>query len=155
MNILFLDYDGVVNTPIWNELGTSCNYGTPFQGRVNNFQAVQWVSEFCEKFSYDIVVTSSWRMDPKYTVYLRQGGLRETVKIIGRTPRNNGKCRGDEIQEWINTHRDIENFIILDDDSDMGHLKDHLIQCNSLLGFTIIEFEKAKKLHDKLCNSKS
>ena len=147
-NVLFLDFDGVVNTPIWNELGTECRYGNPFGGKVNNFQAVQWVSEFCEKFDYGIVVTSTWRRDPKYPVYLRQGGLRENIQILGRTPSLDDVCRGDEIQAYLDEHPEIENFIIFDDENDMGHLKNHLIQCHSLIGFTMREFYKAKELHE-------
>ena len=59
--VLFLDYDGVVNTPMWNEKGTICRYNMPKDGKVNNFQAVQWISEFCQKFHFQIVVTSTWR----------------------------------------------------------------------------------------------
>ena len=41
INVLFLDYDGVVNVPMWNDEGTKCEYGYPKQGRVNSFQACQ------------------------------------------------------------------------------------------------------------------
>lgn len=29
MNIVFLDYDGVVNTPMWSDDGKYCRYGMP------------------------------------------------------------------------------------------------------------------------------
>ena len=61
--VVFLDYDqdGVVNTSMWNGKGTRCTYNFPSDNKVNNFQAVQWLSEACQKFHYDIVVTSTWR----------------------------------------------------------------------------------------------
>ena len=66
MNVVFLDFDGVVNTPWWSrdESGDlKCKYNFPFDGKVNNWQAVQWVSEFCEKYNYDIVISSTWRKE--------------------------------------------------------------------------------------------
>jgi len=52
MNILFLDYDGVVNNIIWGHNGERANYGTPKDNKVNDYQACQWISEFCEKYDY-------------------------------------------------------------------------------------------------------
>lgn len=49
MNVVFLDYDGVVNTPMWNADGTRCSFGLPQDSKVNNFQYVQWVSERLHK----------------------------------------------------------------------------------------------------------
>lgn len=148
MNILFLDYDGVVNTPIWDRMGNHCSYANPFHNKVNNFQAVQWVSEFCQKYDYSIVVTSTWRSGKNYKQCLINGGLRKGIKILGKTKRLDNHCRGDEILLYINEHPEVENFIILDDDSDMGDLKNHLIKCNSYVGFTLVEFLKAKELHE-------
>lgn len=147
MNVVFLDYDGVVNIPMWDEQGESCNYSHPFGGRVNCFQAVQWVSEFCQKFDYNIVVTSTWRSSRNYKECLINGGLRKGIKILGKTDRLNDKSRGEEIQKYLHDHPEIDKFIIFDDESDMGQLKDHLIQCNSVVGFTLVEFENAKQLH--------
>ena len=64
MNILFLDYDGVVNTPQWRPHPVDpsrmlCTYNFPRDNKVNDFQCVQWISEFCQKYDYSIVVTSS------------------------------------------------------------------------------------------------
>ena len=70
--VLFLDYDGVVNTLMWNDKGTRVSYNFPKDNKVNNFQAVQWVSEFCLKCKYDIVVTSSWREDSNYKELIGQ-----------------------------------------------------------------------------------
>ena len=74
MNVVFLDYDGVVNTPLWDSEGKYCTYGFPEDNKVNNFQCVQWVSEFCQKFRYSIVVTSTWRFESNYKECLINGG---------------------------------------------------------------------------------
>ena len=150
MNILFLDYDGVVNTPRFEKDETGkwiCRYGNPLDGKVNDTNAVQWVSEFCEKYGYKIVVSSSWRSDPKYADYLRNAGLRESIDIIGRTPVRH-TTRGEEITEWLNTcGYEVENYIIFDDDNDMNEHIDHLIQPTQN-GFGVTEFSDAVIKHN-------
>ena len=84
--IVFLDYDGVVNTVIWEYISDEnkyrCNYADPHDNKVNNYQAVQWLSELCQRFKADIVVTSTWRKWDNYAQCLRNGGLREDIHII-------------------------------------------------------------------------
>ncbi len=75
--MFFLDYDGIVNTPLWSADGKKCTFGYPFDNKVNNFQCVQWVSEFCEKYNYSIVVSSTWRLHNNYQECLQNGGLRK------------------------------------------------------------------------------
>lgn len=153
MNVVFLDYDGVVNTPMWDEAGKRCTFGYPMDNKVNNFQCVQWVSEFCEKYGYSIVVSSTWRFDKNYIDCLKNGGLRDGIEVIGKTP-SCSSVRGDEIQKFLDEHPEIENFLIFDDDDDMGDLADHLIQTNPNYGFGCDEFAKAERCHQQMCNKK-
>lgn len=146
MNVIFLDYDGVVNTPLWSADGKKCTFGYPFDNKVNNFQCVQWVSEFCEKYNYSIVVSSTWRLHSNYQECLQNGGLRKGIKIIGKTPHLQGKCRGDEITQWLDNYSgEVENYLIFDDDCDMDKHLDHLILCDTSRGFDELEFMKAKE----------
>ena len=149
MNVLFLDYDGVVNTPMWNKEGTKCRFNYPSDGYVNNFQAVQWVSEFCNVYDYSIVVTSTWRMDSNWKECLVRGGLRKTVNIIGSTPFDAEHNRGNEIKEFLKNHTEVDNFIILDDERVEG-FSSHLVQCKWSCGFSEEDYLKAVKLHKKL-----
>lgn len=152
MNVIFLDYDGVVNTPQWSlkDGKWACGLGYPWHNKVNNPQAVQWVSEFCEKYHYSIVVTSTWRFDDNYVECLQNAGLRKEIAIIGKTPNMPGGCRGDEIGSWLKDHLEIEQYLIFDDECDMGTHKDHLIQCDPCVGFGLNEYKKAEQLHNKL-----
>lgn len=142
INVLFLDYDGVVNVPMWNDEGTKCEYGYPKQGRVNNFQACQWVSEFCQKFNYKIVVISTWRKRDNYKECLYNGGLRKNVEIIGKTESLYPQTRGDEIRDWLLRHPEVDKFIIFDDEVIDG-LEDKQILCTNSYGFGEDEFNKA------------
>ena len=153
MNVLFLDYDGVVNTPMWNKEGTKCRYNFPSDGSVNNFQAAQWVSEFCEKYNYFIVVTSTWRQDSNWKECLIRGGLRSMVNILCCTPFDPQHNRGNEIKEFLKHHPEVDNFIILDDEKVKG-FSSHLILCKWSCGFCEEDYLKAVRLHNKLLNKK-
>jgi hypothetical protein len=92
-----------------------------------------------------IVISSTWR---KYKsveqlkVVLRKNGLLYVDKVIGKTPVLDGKERGYEIQEWLDKHPETTHFVILDDDSDMVHLKDHWIGTNPFIGFDYFAFDR-------------
>lgn len=153
--VVFLDYDGVVNTVIWEvnrDTGKlSANYSFPSLGRVNNYQAVQWLSELCTKYDIDIVVTSTWRLSDNYKKCLTDGGLRSGINIVGRVTRNNALTRAEQINLYLNSHSSIGNkFIIIDDDdvdmSPFGYNNaEHFIKCTTNGGFQLEEFEEAEK----------
>lgn len=135
MKVIFLDYDGVVNIPMWHkkEDGTFyCTYNFPGHNRVNNEQAVQWISEFCLKYGYSIVVTSSWRFDDNYRECLINAGLRDGIQILGRTDEIRDKDdywldRGYEIDKYLKEHQEITDYLIIDDeDCFLDHQKSFL-----------------------------
>lgn len=151
MNILFLDFDGVVNTPMWDN-NHNCKYNFPEDGKVNNFQACQWVSEFCEKYNYKIVVTSTWRKEctvQQLRDILYNGGLRDDVEIIGKTPFVH-YFRDREILEWFGGRKDVEKYMIFDDENYYDKckcLKERFVQCRDDCGFLNEDYDKAVKIH--------
>ena len=156
MNVLFLDYDGVVNTPMWDNKGTDFGFSFPEDAKVNNFQCVQWVSQFCKKHNFAIVVTSTWRyLTPLYKECLIYGGLREGIEIIGCTNIDSIGDRELEIAEYLELHTEIEKYIIFDDYDKFGVLKDHVVQCETDLGFNKLKFEEAELFYEKLHEQKN
>lgn len=152
MKVIFLDFDGVVNNIIWNSEGTKCSYNFPSDGKVNDFQAVQWVSQFCELYNYSIIITSSWRNHSNCKDCLKQGGLRNKIKIIDCLPLDYDKQRSELIIEYLESHKDIDGYLIFDDEIDKGYtneLKDHLILCDED-GFHYKSFRIAEKYHKRL-----
>jgi hypothetical protein len=159
MNVIFLDYDGVVNTPQWTKKadGTfNCRYNFPEDGKVNDWQSVQWVSEFCQRYGYSIVVSSTWRTERNYKECLVNGGLRNGIEVLGRTP----DCgpRGDEIATYLREHPEITGYLIFDDETDMScyfseneHYTfknmNRLVKCQTDKGFKQDEFIQAESLH--------
>lgn len=145
--ILFLDYDGVVNTLMWNEKGTKTFYNYSEDNKVNNFQAVQWISEFCLKYNFNIVVTSTWREEKNYKECLINGGLRSGIEILGCTKILDGKTRGEEIENYLTSHPEIEQYIIVDDVNDFLHeQQNHFVQVNPYYGFNKPEYRKCIEL---------
>lgn len=158
MNVVFLDIDGVVNIPFWEKTSSGqyhCTFNSPGDATVNSFQACQWVSEFCEKYGYAIVVSSTWRLYVEdLAPCLYASGIREAVEIIGETPVIYDVERGIEISKWLSEHPEVENYLIFDDDGDMpGHM-DKWVKCDGSVGFTINEYYEAEKKHkDGVANS--
>ena len=149
--IIFLDFDGVVETIYWGKAkdGTwSYNIHKSGREELNNKQAIGWLNELYNKVPYDIVVSSTWRMGmsvDELQNLLRRSGFNRNIKVIGKTPVLYQQ-RGLEIQEWIDTAEFKGRFIIIDDDSDMCHLLPFLVRCDCQLGFTIYDYQKALRL---------
>lgn len=156
MNIVFLDFDGVINTPIWeyDEDGKlHCCFHYPFDKdcTANNFQAICWLNEYCKITSSHIVVSSTWRYGGLKLMQdcLYRSGLNKNIMVLGVTDvLHNRYGRGEEIYTYLINHPEIEKLTILDDDSDMGNLEKYLIKCNCNVGFLINEFNKAKMMFD-------
>lgn len=145
MKIVFLDYDGVVNTPIWDETGY-CGFKYPADGYVNNYQAIMWLNKLCKENNAKIVVTSTWRYcchEISYQNCLYNGGLDKNIEIVGCTDWFGNMTRYDEIKSYLKKHEDIDSYVILDDDECDD---ENYIYCNPGYGFGIEEYMKADKI---------
>lgn len=148
MKVIFLDIDGVVNTlKIYKTpprrlkryliYKDNFYFDMPNKGRVSNLDAITWLELICRQHNASIVISSTWRIDFQGVIdALRNAGLSKDIQIIGRTGavRNS---RGEEIQEYLDKHPEITEYIIIDDDSDMGNLTSHLVQTNTWAGITM------------------
>ena len=154
MNIMFLDFDGVVNTPMWDSSSQEFCMNMPYHGFVNNREAVRWIEAFCRVYNFQIVVSSDWRLNSSWRECLIFGGMSSDL-ILDRTIHYSASSelygRGHEIQTWINEHPAIENFIILDDDISelLPHQLKHTIHTDSETGFTEWNFNQSiEKLYN-------
>lgn len=129
--VIFLDVDGVLNSEddlmVYREKNgiTGCIMYAEVEDR-----PLKLLKEIVEKTSAKIVVSSSWRVgcerSGRESIFGK--GLYEKLEkrlndyemeIYDITPSlGAGTQRGDEIREWLSKN-ETENFIILDDDSDM------------------------------------
>lgn len=144
-NIIFLDIDGVICNPetcIAEGEIAGYNYLDPISCRL--------VRRLCEEHNCRIVISSSWRK--LYDQYALQGILGAACPSLGhymytddrwKTPSLSG-CRGSEIKAWIDKYSsEFDNFVILDDDSDMEPLMDNFVHTDALQGFRLKDFIKA------------
>jgi len=153
-NIIFLDFDGVICNPeTCISEGEKCGY--------NYLDPVSLglVKRLCEDYNCRIVISSSWRK--LYNCCAIQGILGASCPSLGtymytddrwKTPCHNGMDgnlfgRGREILEWVNKYSaEFNNFVILDDDSDMEPLMDSFVQTDAYQGFRMRDFIKAVKI---------
>lgn len=122
MKVIFLDFDGVITT-----------YDSKWKIDMNN---IKIINDICDKTNAKIVVTSSWRIGYRGDVLAFNGYLTQYIiehnyldnvqdifdkfigNIVGMTD-SVGTCRGNEIKSYMSEHPEVENYVILDDDSDM------------------------------------
>lgn len=68
-------------------------------------------------------------------MYAFKSGNRET---------HYGLYRGVEIEQWLSEHKDVTNYVILDDDSDMLlSQKKHFIKTHALRGISKRDVKRA------------
>lgn len=142
--ILFLDFDGVLNSSQWmtdDPQAAMANGVVGIDPRV-----IPLLNQIVDRTGCTVVVSSTWR------IFTRLMGLKDilhgkgfTGKVSGTTPTpfrlDDGTCsrRGDEIHEYLQIQRQLHDhveFVILDDDSDMGQYVDRLVQTSTQYGLT-------------------
>lgn len=153
MRVLFLDFDGVLNSKRWwDERPSKEQIADEFIYQNVGFASEQWVwalrsvdpaavacvNAIVERSDARVCVSSSWRHMfalPKLEHLLRVRGFKH--HLIGATPdamyvRERGEKRverGEEIARWMELMNvQPDDIAILDDDGDMAHLCDRLFQ---------------------------
>lgn len=138
MKVIFLDVDGVLNTrETW---GFERQFPLPLVARLRHL---------VDTTGAKIVVSSTWRISlmDRLLSNLEVGGVpRETV--IDATPflQPHGLeavPRGIEIQAWLDSHPEVNTFVILDDGTDMAHLLPRLVQTDHVHGLTDADVDRA------------
>ena len=135
-NILFLDFDGVLNLDINNYIG--------------NFKATipkKNLNKFCIENEFKIVVISSWRKSINYKELLYESGLDKKIHILGATE-NLERDRESEIIDYLERNTNVNNFIILDD-GDFNELSKYQIKTIFCNGFDDRKYDEAIKLLNK------
>ncbi len=98
------------------------------------------LNDLLERSGASVVISSSWRiLFPlrDLQILLRYRGF--VGEILGVTPIQ-GSVRGAEIQAWLSSH-EVDHFVILDDDTDMAHLMNHLVRTDPSNGLTLENVE--------------
>jgi hypothetical protein len=127
MIVLFLDIDGVLN---------QSDTKTRLDGWVGiDPRNVKILNRLVETINPVIILSSTWRYMTglkKTEDHLIEMGF--VGKLSDATPGQDDKARGLEIQEWLDGHPDVKKFAIIDDNPDMVHLMDYLVQTDPKIG---------------------
>lgn len=129
--IIFLDIDGVIT----NIIGGWDNW---------NIYSVDYLKFICEEGNVKIVITSTWRKnhDKKFFKSILGKYLHKdySTKILNVT-------RGEEVEEWLSRHLEVDEYLILDDDTDFTshQKKHHFIHTNGYDGLLFKDFMKIRE----------
>lgn len=156
MKVIFLDIDGVLNssgTFIYESGLRRKNRKDKFPYKLSEHMNDVLCSNFNEILKryphVKIVISSSWRnlrtMD-FIKARLEYHGV-DSSRIIGKTPYYPGLPRGLEIEDWLKEYPFVTKFVIIDDNSDMANLKEHLVQTKTEDGLVL---SKAQEVIEKL-----
>ena len=143
MKVIFIDIEGVLVNMDSERLGGKADPACV--ARLN------WLAE---STGAALVVSSTWRSQGQAEIegILREWGV--TAPVAGITDdlsymdltTSIGIQRGDEIGQWLDAHPEVEAFVILDDDDDMGGLRPYLVQTDTDFGLTDDQVGRARLL---------
>lgn len=119
MNVIFLDFNGVLDT-----------YENMDEINEENLQRLKYITL---ETNAKVVISSSLKNSYYYTGHFSkhlQDIIKEIenvgIEIIGITP--HAKSREEEIKLYLKEHPEIDNYCILDDDYEMEELNDNLVK---------------------------
>lgn len=138
MKVIFLDVDGVLND--WN---TTTRNPDKFLGVDQD--KCQMLRDIVAATGAKIVLSSAWRLMPNVLDYL-WAECGPEIECVGATPYLLGEERGQEIQDWLAVHPEVDSFVILDDRTDMSDLGNYLVHTNDAVGLTDENVETAIKI---------
>ncbi len=149
MNLIFLDVDGVINS-VNNLIRVYNETHKPYSGYSYPFDSncLENLKKLVIETNSSLVISSTWRLSPKGRNKLLQELKKYEIdkSVIGYTPFL-GSSREDEIKEFLSNFESSvsPNFIILDDDTDMGDLLPFLVKIDRQVGLTKENVQQAIK----------
>ena len=146
--IIFLDFDGVITT-------------RDSKWEIDNNKCLL-VKKICDETGAKIVISSSWRystVEKTIDAYKLHDWILTPYIIdvtknlsmsIGWDLFSYFPLRGLEISEYINKHDLIQNYVIIDDDSDMLYIqKDHFVKTDTYKGLSEENVQQAIQILNK------
>ena len=140
MKYIFLDCDGVLNNINYTKKCYRKNGHKPMSMYCVPFDPynLKNLAKLVRKTKANIVLTSTWRLDKEHIAVLKARLAEYGLRIYDMTD-NINMIRGVEIKEWLKSHRDIENYVVIDDEEyNLSNFIDnkHLVIVDSKYGLT-------------------
>lgn len=156
MKVLFLDVDGVLNSlKTWALYGDSSPLAKDQKFNLDP-TALRFI-QLLHAQGVEIVISSTWRL------HKNLGDFKDVLgfSVKGKTGRevSSGSVRGNEIDLWLKNHPEVEQYCIVDDDSDMleeqlpyfvktnyrdGLQFDHMEKICKIFGMSVFDFLSGK-----------
>ena len=140
MKVIFLDFDGVMDTAYYDHvLAKEGKPGSDEYGIIFDPNSIQNLKHIIDMTGADIVVTSSWKYFMSYKDFLDMWEARKLPGFVTDvTPNIHGsRFRGDEIEAWLKDCRSECQYVILDDlgaDNFNEHQHQRLLVVNPFYG---------------------
>jgi hypothetical protein len=148
VKVIFLDIDGVLNSADWFERisGHAISRIDALEEMLEP-RAVELLNALIMRTGATVVLSSSWRIAHGMGFINRALNARGFMqRIMHKTPIL-GSPRGREIQAWIDRAEEKpEAFVIIDDNSDMAHLADRLVQTTWGTGLQLEHVDRAAEM---------
>ena len=147
MNIIFLDFDGVMDTAYYdayllkNNLPEVDSDGRP----VFDPSCVANLGSIIEATGADVVVSSDWKYIDSYEQLMRMWKERGMPGFMTDTTPNVSKHRGDEIDQWLSECKEDCNYVIIDDLDASNFNEHHLERLITVSPYTGLDIHCAKK----------
>jgi hypothetical protein len=146
MKVIFLDIDGVLNCK-----STPNPRKFPY---IVDPKLLKRLKRLLERTGAKVVLSSTWRYDPAGIFSPKHWGI-PFVDVIPDMPK---KPRRNEILTWLKRHREVERFVVIDDEDDeLDQLP--LFQPSASTGLTdeiakgVAKYLDAKTDEDMRCNA--
>lgn len=150
MKVIFLDIDGVLNAN--EDFGGRSKSNPSIHGILGiTTTRIKRLKQIIDKTDAKIVLTSSWKEayinNTKYHIdiygrYLREKLRKSDIYIFDTTldyESKGSEYRGTGIKAWLAAHKNVTNWIVLDDEIFCDYDKDiiaHLIKTSYQTGLT-------------------
>lgn len=152
MKVVFLDFDGVLNSKNWRNIPRS-------QKEIDRDldpAAIALLNDLLEVSGANVVISSSWRWSsrlPSIVEDMMKLGFKYPERVIGFTPylthyNNEYMTRGEEVALWLK-QVPVEAFVILDDRKEFDNLKDNLVPTDREHGLQKEDVERAMEILGK------
>lgn len=125
MKVIFLDIDGVLNSAMWAERIAKNRdvYKHIYIPEWQDINAINLLKNHICNHNIKLVISSSWRLSTVEETkkdFNRYNFIKQlNPYIIGVTPYKESRHRGEEIKAYLEEHPEIENWVIIDDDTDI------------------------------------
>lgn len=145
MKIIFLDIDGVLNSEIYYR---SVNRTAKDWSRFDP-TAVDLIKKLVDEFFAQIVISSTWRFGAVQLLNseLKKSGLIKYLHKDWKTPQGYPPSKGKEIQEWLDQHTNISEYVIIDDDeSILEEQKSRFVKTDLMNGMKEKHYARAREI---------